>query len=66
MRWLIPARAGSTRSRSCATVYKGADPLTALKEAGLDTPSPAPPPILDDEVRWVLTKGKLPTSAWIE
>src|SRR5699024_6420305 len=22
--------------------------------------------ILDDEVRWVLTKGKLPTSAWIE
>jgi hypothetical protein len=22
--------------------------------------------ILDDEVRWVLTKGKLPTSMWIE
>ncbi|MDX1510388.1 MAG: bifunctional FO biosynthesis protein CofGH [Nitriliruptorales bacterium] len=22
--------------------------------------------ILDDEIRWVLTKGKLPTSAWIE
>ncbi|MGW4716958.1 bifunctional FO biosynthesis protein CofGH [Nocardia sp. NPDC004260] len=40
--------------------------LVALKEAGLDTIPGTAAEILDDEVRWVLTKGKLPTSAWIE
>ncbi|MBF6142360.1 bifunctional FO biosynthesis protein CofGH [Nocardia farcinica] len=43
-----------------------ADWLTALKEAGLDTIPGTAAEILDDEVRWVLTKGKLPSSAWIE
>ena len=40
--------------------------LTAAKEAGLDTIPGTAAEILDDEVRWVLTKGKLPTSTWIE
>lgn len=40
--------------------------LTQLKEAGLDTIPGTAAEILDDEVRWVLTKGKLPTSAWVE
>ncbi|MFE9327341.1 bifunctional FO biosynthesis protein CofGH [Nocardia sp. NPDC052278] len=42
------------------------DWLAALKEAGLDTIPGTAAEILDDEVRWVLTKGKLPTSAWVE
>lgn len=40
--------------------------LTALREAGLDSIPGTAAEILDDEVRWVLTKGKLPTSEWIE
>ncbi len=40
--------------------------LTAAKEAGLDTIPGTAAEILDDEVRWVLTKGKLPASAWVE
>ncbi|OPE45858.1 7,8-didemethyl-8-hydroxy-5-deazariboflavin synthase [Mycobacterium intermedium] len=40
--------------------------LIALREAGLDTIPGTAAEILDDEVRWVLTKGKLPTSLWIE
>jgi FO synthase len=40
--------------------------LTALREAGLGSIPGTAAEILDDEVRWVLTKGKLPTSAWIE
>ncbi|WP_327011560.1 bifunctional FO biosynthesis protein CofGH [Dactylosporangium sp. NBC_01737] len=42
------------------------DWLSQLKEAGLDTIPGTAAEILDDEVRWVLTKGKLPTSAWVE
>ena len=42
------------------------DWLTGLREAGLDTVPGTAAEILDDEIRWVLTKGKLPTSAWIE
>ncbi|BAW09653.1 bifunctional FO biosynthesis protein CofGH [Nocardia seriolae] len=42
------------------------DWLSALKEAGLDSIPGTAAEILDDEVRWVLTKGKLPTSAWID
>ncbi|MET7393599.1 bifunctional FO biosynthesis protein CofGH [Dactylosporangium sp. NPDC005572] len=42
------------------------DWLAQLKEAGLDTIPGTAAEILDDEVRWVLTKGKLPTSAWVE
>ncbi len=37
-----------------------------LADAGLDTIPGTAAEILDDEVRWVLTKGKLPTSAWVE
>ena len=40
--------------------------LRRAKAAGLDTIPGTAAEILDDDVRWVLTKGKLPTSAWIE
>jgi FO synthase len=40
--------------------------LTGLREAGLDTIPGTAAEILDDEVRWVLTKGKLPTALWVE
>ncbi|BBX42376.1 FO synthase [Mycobacterium simiae] len=40
--------------------------LISLREAGLGTIPGTAAEILDDEVRWVLTKGKLPTSMWIE
>src|SRR4029453_4744499 len=40
--------------------------LTDLREAGLGSIPGTAAEILDDEVRWVLTKGKLPTSMWIE
>ncbi|MDV7269187.1 5-amino-6-(D-ribitylamino)uracil--L-tyrosine 4-hydroxyphenyl transferase CofH, partial [Rhodococcus oxybenzonivorans] len=42
------------------------DWLTELREAGLDTIPGTAAEILDDEVRWVLTKGKLPTATWVE
>ena len=42
------------------------DFLAEAKGAGLDTIPGTAAEILDDEVRWVLTKGKLPASAWIE
>ncbi|MGW0330319.1 bifunctional FO biosynthesis protein CofGH [Streptomyces sp. NPDC003011] len=40
--------------------------LTAAKEAGLDSVPGTAAEILDDEVRWILTKGKLPAATWIE
>ncbi|MDX6744623.1 bifunctional FO biosynthesis protein CofGH [Actinocorallia sp. A-T 12471] len=40
--------------------------LIAAKEAGVDSLPGTAAEILDDDVRWVLTKGKLPTSAWID
>jgi len=40
--------------------------LISLREAGLGSIPGTAAEILDDEVRWVLTKGKLPTSLWIE
>ncbi|MFE7356530.1 bifunctional FO biosynthesis protein CofGH [Streptomyces sp. NPDC057543] len=42
------------------------DWLTAAKEAGLGSIPGTAAEILDDEVRWVLTKGKLPTATWLE
>ncbi|HEX9999723.1 MAG TPA: bifunctional FO biosynthesis protein CofGH, partial [Actinoplanes sp.] len=42
------------------------DWLKQLKDAGLDTIPGTAAEILDDDVRWVLTKGKLPASAWID
>jgi FO synthase len=43
-----------------------ADFLTAAREAGLDSVPGTAAEILDDDVRWVLTKGKLPTATWLE
>ncbi len=40
--------------------------LTEAQAAGLGSIPGTAAEILDDEVRWVLTKGKLPTAAWIE
>ncbi|WP_433464457.1 bifunctional FO biosynthesis protein CofGH [Spirillospora sp. CA-128828] len=40
--------------------------LEAAKEAGVDSLPGTAAEILDDDVRWVLTKGKLPTDQWIE
>ncbi|MEU7340134.1 bifunctional FO biosynthesis protein CofGH [Streptomyces sp. NPDC007074] len=40
--------------------------LTAAKEAGLDTVPGTAAEILDDEIRWILTKGKLPAATWVE
>ena len=40
--------------------------LIRAKEAGVGSLPGTAAEILDDEVRWVLTKGKLPASVWIE
>ncbi|EPH44048.1 putative FO synthase [Streptomyces aurantiacus JA 4570] len=40
--------------------------LTRAKESGLDSIPGTAAEILDDEVRWILTKGKLPTATWKE
>jgi len=40
--------------------------LLELREAGLDSIPGTAAEILDDEVRWVLTKGKLPAAEWID
>jgi FO synthase len=42
------------------------DWLAAAKEAGLNTIPGTAAEILDDEVRWILTKGKLPAATWVE
>jgi FO synthase len=42
------------------------DWLVRAKESGLDTIPGTAAEILDADVRWILTKGKLPTSTWIE
>jgi FO synthase len=40
--------------------------LTAARESGVDSLPGTAAEILDDDVRWVLTKGKLPAAAWVE
>ncbi|MDR2984738.1 MAG: bifunctional FO biosynthesis protein CofGH [Nocardiopsaceae bacterium] len=40
--------------------------LQQATDSGVDSLPGTAAEILDDDVRWVLTKGKLPTSAWIE
>src|SRR5699024_3024283 len=40
--------------------------LSELQAAGLDSIPGTAAEILDDDVRWVLTKGKLPASSWID
>ncbi len=52
---------GATRANMSVREF-----LVELKAAGVDSIPGTAAEILDDDVRWVLTKGKLPTSAWIE
>jgi FO synthase len=40
--------------------------LIRAREAGVDSLPGTAAEILDDDVRWVLTKGKLPAAAWVE
>ena len=40
--------------------------LIELRDAGLGSIPGTAAEILDDEVRWVLTKGKLPAAQWVE
>jgi FO synthase len=40
--------------------------LLRARDAGLGSVPGTAAEILDDEVRWILTKGKLPTAAWID
>ncbi|WP_212912529.1 bifunctional FO biosynthesis protein CofGH [Streptomyces sp. TS71-3] len=42
------------------------DWLTAARDAGLGSLPGTAAEILDDEVRWILTKGKLPAATWID
>jgi FO synthase len=42
------------------------DWLSSLRDAGLDTIPGTAAEILDDDVRWVLTKGKLPAATWVD
>jgi FO synthase len=42
------------------------DWLIEAKRAGLDSIPGTAAEILDDDVRWLLTKGKLPAATWIE
>ena len=43
-----------------------ADWLAEAADAGVDSLPGTAAEILDDDVRWVLTKGKLPAATWIE
>jgi FO synthase len=40
--------------------------LAAAKDAGVGSLPGTAAEILDDEVRWILTKGKLPAATWVE
>ncbi len=42
------------------------DWLVRAKASGVDSLPGTAAEILDDDVRWILTKGKLPTATWIE
>jgi FO synthase len=42
------------------------DWLTELRDAGLGSIPGTAAEILDDEMRWVLTKGKLPAAQWLD
>ncbi len=58
-----PMEVVSGASRSGVSV---ADWLAAARDAGVDSLPGTAAEILDDDVRWVLTKGKLPAAAWVE
>ena len=42
------------------------DWLVRARESGVDTIPGTAAEILDDDVRWILTKGKLPTRTWVD
>src|SRR3954451_9152394 len=42
------------------------DWLTRARDAGVGSLPGTAAEILDDDVRWILTKGKLPTATWVE
>ncbi|MCW2546983.1 MAG: synthase subunit 1, partial [Mycobacterium sp.] len=50
-------------TRSAMSIH---DWLAAAKDAGVDTLPGTAAEILDDDVRWILTKGKLPAAKWVE
>jgi FO synthase len=52
---------GATRSNLSVR-----DWLVQAKDAGLGTIPGTAAEILDDDIRWILTKGKLPAQSWIE
>ncbi len=52
---------GATRSGASVR-----DWLIEVRDAGLGSIPGTAAEILDDDVRWILTKGKLPTQAWID
>lgn len=52
---------GASRSGLSVTEW-----LIAVREAGVDSLPGTAAEILDDEIRWVLTKGKLPARAWVD
>jgi FO synthase len=52
---------GSTR-----TGLSYEDFLIKARESGLGSIPGTAAEILDDEIRWILTKGKLPTATWVE
>ncbi len=51
---------------SARTGLPVAEWLQRARAAGVDSLPGTAAEILDDDVRWVLTKGKLPAAAWIE
>ena len=60
----VLADGGRQRGVAGRSVHSGV--VDGAREAGLDSIPGTAAEILDDDVRWVLTKGKLPTAAWIE
>ncbi len=65
----IHVHAFSPMEIATASAKAGVSPrawLEELKDAGLDSIPGTAAEILDDEVRWVLTKGKLPAAQWVE
>jgi FO synthase len=58
-----PMEVASGAARAGSSI---ADFLAELVAAGLGSLPGTAAEILDDDVRWVLTKGKLPTATWVE
>src|SRR3712207_1150238 len=63
---MLQRRQGSTHYPGATLFRSFAGFLVGAKEAGQDKVAETAAEILDDDVRWVLTKGKLPTATWLE